>query len=123
MNLLLPAQLRVLLAHELHERAVDAEITSILMVVKERQVLPSVSTRLAAENTRSQKLSSAASAPIWPTDRAAGHERDQTKRDKAAWCIHDGLDNFKLCVPIGCSHQVHRMRLRETSYNIDTSVS
>jgi hypothetical protein len=65
-NSLLPAQLRVVLAHELCERAVDGEITSISMVVKERQVMPSVSTKLAAENTRSQKLSSAASAPIWP---------------------------------------------------------
>jgi hypothetical protein len=65
-NSLLPAQLRGVLAHEFHERAVDAEITNISMVVKVWQVLPSVSTKLAAENTRSQKLSSAASAPMWP---------------------------------------------------------
>jgi hypothetical protein len=51
------------------------------MVVEERQVLPSVSTRLAAENTRLQKLSPAASNLA---NRAAGHERDETKRDKAA---------------------------------------
>jgi hypothetical protein len=54
------------------------------MVVEERQVLPSVSTRLAAENTRSQKLSSVASAPIWPTEQLAMSGMKPAKRDKAA---------------------------------------